>query len=93
MVEGDVRSFDATPYRGGVDLLAGGVPCSPFSVAGRQLGADDECDLFPPMLHLVGECESRALMVENVRGILAPRFDAYRDVVTGALGRLGYRWW
>ena len=44
--EGDVREIDGTQYRG-IDLLAGGVPCPPFSIAGKQLGKDDERDLFP----------------------------------------------
>ena len=42
----DVHDFDGRPYHG-VDLLAGGVPCPPFSVAGKQLGQEDERDLFP----------------------------------------------
>ena len=47
----DVHDFDGRPYRG-VDLLAGGVPCPPFSVAGKQLGKDDERDLFPEAIGL-----------------------------------------
>src|SRR4051812_24449020 len=50
---GDVTAFDATPYKGEVTLLAGGVPCPPFSVAGKQLGRRDERDLFPAALDLV----------------------------------------
>ena len=49
VIEGDVREFSAKPYRG-VDLFAGGVPCPPFSVAGKQLGSDDERDLLPETL-------------------------------------------
>ncbi len=45
VLEGDLRSFDTRPYRG-VELVAGGVSCPPFSVAGKQLGGDDERDLF-----------------------------------------------
>ena len=71
VIEGDVHAFSATPYKGEIDLLAGGVPCPPFSVAGKQLGADDERDLFPEALRLVAECEPRAVMLENVRGIFA----------------------
>ncbi len=87
----DVHSFDGKPYRGRIDLLAGGVPCPPFSVAGKQLGADDERDLFPQMLRLVEEIAPRAVMIENVRGLLAPKFDRYRDQILQALKDLGYR--
>ena len=72
VVEMDVHQFDGRPYRG-VDLLAGGVPCPPFSVAGKQLGADDERDLFPQALRLVRECEPTAVMLENVPGLSQPR--------------------
>ncbi len=71
VVEADVHHFDGRPYRG-IDLLAGGVPCPPFSVAGRQLGADDERDLFPQALRLVRECEPMAVMLENVPGFPRP---------------------
>ena len=51
----DVKNFSGIPYRGKVDLLAGGVPCPPFSVAGKQLGSNDERDLFPEALRLIKE--------------------------------------
>jgi DNA (cytosine-5)-methyltransferase 1 len=56
VIEDDVRAFSAKPYLG-IDLLAGGVPCPPFSVAGKQLGKDDDRDLFPEALRLVEECD------------------------------------
>jgi DNA (cytosine-5)-methyltransferase 1 len=87
---GDVRVFDASPYSNEVDLLAGGVPCPPFSKAGKQLGADDERDLFPEALRLVRECAPKAVMLENVRGLLDPKFAAYREGVTARLRQLGY---
>jgi DNA (cytosine-5)-methyltransferase 1 len=91
---GDVRQWDATAWRGRVDLLAGGVPCPPFSMAGKQLGAADERDLFPAALDLVDDCEPRAVMLENVRGILAPKFDAYREQIKNRLAKRGYKvWW
>lgn len=86
----DVRQFDGKPYHGEVDLLAGGVPCPPFSVAGKQLGADDERDLFPQMLRLVEEINPKAVMIENVRGFLGKQFDNYRGSIIARLYRLGY---
>ncbi len=89
IVEGDLKEFSGVPYRG-VDLLAGGVPCPPFSVAGRQLGRDDERDLFPEALRLVEEAEPRAVMLENVRGLLGGAFDEYRASMLSKLDQLGY---
>lgn len=87
---GDVRVFSAADFKGRVDLLAGGVPCPPFSKAGMQLGADDERDLFPEALRLVEECEPSAVMLENVRGLLDPKFDSYRAQIADHLHQLGY---
>jgi DNA (cytosine-5)-methyltransferase 1 len=87
--EGDVREIDGKQYRG-VDLLAGGVPCPPFSHAGRQLGADDERDLFPEALRLVREARPTAVMLENVRGLSSARFTIYRQSILAELERLGY---
>jgi DNA (cytosine-5)-methyltransferase 1 len=89
VVEVDVHHFDGAAFRG-VDLLAGGVPCPPFSIAGKQLGADDERDLFPQALRLVEECEPQAVMLENVRGLSTARFAGYREQVLGRLHELGY---
>lgn len=86
----DVRQFDGRPYRGKIDLLAGGVPCPPFSIAGNQLGADDERDLFPQMLRLVEEIVPRVVMIENVRGFLGKQFDNYRTSIIKRLNYLGY---
>ncbi|MGY1945364.1 DNA cytosine methyltransferase [Nocardia asiatica] len=62
----------------GLDLLAGGVPCPPFSHAGKQLGKHDDRDLFPRMLELVEILKPRAVMIENVRGIMDAKFSDYR---------------
>ena len=89
VIEGDLRSFDGRPYKG-IDLLAGGVPCPPFSRAGRQLGSNDERDLFPDAIRLVDECRPQAFMLENVRGLLDAVFDDYRNKVEKQLKKLGY---
>lgn len=87
---GDVHQFNGFPYAGQIDLLAGGVPCPPFSVAGKQRGADDERDLFPQMLRLVEEINPYTVMIENVRGLLDSKFDTYRNDILDKLDRLGH---
>lgn len=89
VIEGDLTKFDGRPFKG-VDLLAGGVPCPPFSKAGKQLGADDERDLFPEAIRLVDEMRPKAVMLENVRGLLDAIFDDYRNKVEKQLKKLGY---
>ena len=74
----------------GVDLLAGGVPCPPFSFAGKQLGANDERDLFAWAVELCGTVKPKALLLENVRGLSASRFSAYRQHVLDRLRHHGY---
>lgn len=86
---GDVQQFSGTPFKG-VDLLAGGVPCPPFSKAGKQLGGDDARDLFPQAIRLVDEIRPRAVMLENVRGLLDSCFDDYRSKIIRDLKALGY---
>lgn len=73
-----------------VDLVAGGVPCPPFSKAGKQLGKDDERDLFPAALRVVEKVNPKAVMLENVAGLLDPKFSEYRDSINQKLISLGY---
>jgi DNA (cytosine-5)-methyltransferase 1 len=87
---GDVRELNGADFRG-VDLFAGGVPCPPFSVAGNQLGRDDERDLFPEALRLVRESRPRAVLLENVRGLASARFAVYRNQIRETLASFGYR--
>lgn len=89
VVEGDIRQYSATQWQG-IELLAGGVPCPPFSKAGKQLGQEDERDLFPDALRLVDECKPQAVMLENVRGLLDAVFDDYRQKLVSDLRKLGY---
>ncbi|MFQ5535193.1 MAG: DNA cytosine methyltransferase [Sphingomonadales bacterium] len=89
VIEGDLADFSGKPYRG-MDLLAGGLPCPPFSVAGKQLGKKDERNLFPEAIRLVDEIRPRAVMIENVRGLLGAVFTDYRQKIAGQLRKLGY---
>lgn len=89
VLRGDVHDLNGRAFRG-IDLLAGGVPCPPFSIAGKQLGADDERDLFPAALRLVAEARPGAVMLENVRGLASARFGEYREQIIVALHRMGY---
>ncbi|MGM9999422.1 MAG: DNA cytosine methyltransferase [Candidatus Bruticola sp.] len=86
----DVHNFDGTLYRG-ADLLAGGVPCPPFSKASKQLGKDDERDLFPEAIRLIDEIYPRAVMLENVRGFLDPKFNDYREHILKSIQNFGYK--
>lgn len=90
VIEEDLREFSGRPYRDSIDLLAGGVPCPPFSIAGKRLGLDDERDLFPEVLRLAGEIRPGAVMVENVSELSKKKFDAYREDFSREIEELGY---
>ncbi len=62
----------------------------PFSKAGKQQGYLDDRDLFPQALRLVREAQPKAVMLENVRGLLDTRFDAYRKEIKAQLNAMGY---
>lgn len=89
VIEHDLRTFDGSRFKG-VDVISGGLPCPPFSVAGKQLGTKDERNLFPAMIRLVDQIRPRAVMIENVRGILEAVFQDYRAYVGQELAKLGY---
>jgi len=86
----DIRSVDGSQFTG-ADLLAAGVPCPPFSVAGKQLGADDTRDMFPAAFKLVEEAKPRAVLFENVPGFAAKKFSDYRAKLISRLHGLGYQ--
>lgn len=85
----DQSVWDPREYEG-VSLLAGGVPCPPFSIAGKQLGSSDERDLFAWSVEIAGQMQPDAVLLENVRGLSMPRFAGYRQAVLDRLGELGY---
>ena len=89
VLEMDVHDFEGGDYSG-VDLVAAGVPCPPFSIAGKQLGHEDERDLFPEALRVIAGAKPAAVLLENVRGFAASKFDGYREWLVAELDRLGY---
>ncbi len=90
IIEADLKTFNAKAYEG-VDLVAGGVPCQPFSVGGKQLGLHDERDLFPSAIRIIAECRPRLILLENVRGLADKKFSGYRKWILSELYRLGYQ--
>lgn len=89
VLQTDLRSVSGKDWKG-IDLFAGGLPCPPFSVAGKQLGDRDERNLFPTAISIIDEMRPRAVMIENVRGFLDPKFRTYRDDFRRQLRSLGY---
>lgn len=84
-----LAEFDASEFLG-VDLVAAGLPCPPFSKAGKQLGELDERNLFPDALAIIRQCKPKAVMIENVRGIMDPIFKDFRENFRTALRAEGY---
>lgn len=83
----DLRTFDALPWRGVVDIVVAGYPCQPFSVAGKRGGESDPRHLWPEVARIMGEVQPAFGFFENVSGHLVLGFDA----VCEDLERLGYR--
>lgn len=91
VVKDDLREFKnyASTFRG-VDVVAGGLPCPPFSVAGKQLGQKDERNLFPDAFEIVDAIRPKAVFIENVRGFLDKVFEDYRENIRTQFNKLGY---
>lgn len=79
---GDVRDLDARPLRGWADVVAAGIPCVAWSLAGQRRGADDERHLGHELVRIVGEVEPAYVIVENVPGF------AVRSGLGALLGQL-----
>lgn len=89
VINKDIRELNPSDYTG-LDLLAGGVPCPPFSIAGKQLGCDDERDMFPTAMALIEGAKPRAVLLENVQGLASAKFSDYRKNLERQLFKLGY---
>lgn len=75
---GDIKAFIdsgcAELYRGVTDVITAGFPCQPFSVAGKQLGEDDPRNMWPATIECIRIIRPRYALLENVPGLLAPRW-------------------
>ncbi len=85
LVPEDVRKLDFRAYEGKVDVLAGGVPCQPWSLGGVHGGFDDPRNLWPELFRCVREIRPRAVLAENVRGLLRPSFRPYYEYILNEL--------
>ena len=74
---GDVSTADFGQFAGQVDVVHGGPPCQPFSIAGKQIGGDDNRDMWPSFIRAVQTIRPVAFVAENVPGLLGRRFDQY----------------
>ena len=66
----DITKTDFTIHRGRIDILTGGFPCQPYSMAGKRKGKEDERHLWPKMLRAIKEIQPRWVVGENVYGLV-----------------------
>jgi len=87
----DIKEFDGKPWRGVTDIIAGGFPCQPFSVAGKQQGESDERNMWPDTIRVIREVRPRYCFLENVPNLLTHE---YYGTILGDLAESGYniRW-
>ena len=88
-IHSDITELNGYEYRGSVELVCGGFPCQPFSVAGKQLGAEDDRALWPEMLRVIREVAPRWVIGENVSGIIPMELDKVLSDLEGE----GYTCW
>lgn len=81
VTEADVTQFDYSQIKRQVGLVAGGPPCQPFSMGGKHQGHRDKRDLFPEAIRAVRELRPKAVIIENVRGLLREAFSDYLEYI------------
>lgn len=92
VVEGDVLEIDFSPYAGRVDLVSGGFPCQAFSNAGKRLGFEDaRGTLFAEFARCVEETRPKAVLFENVKGLLGHDGGRTFETIARTFEGLGYR--
>ena len=86
----DIRTFGGTPWAGRVDFIFGGIPCQPWSVAGKRQGSADARDLWPDFYRIVREVGPRFVLLENVPGLLTGDGGRQFGTILGQLAEAGY---
>ncbi len=89
----DIRTFDGKPWRGHIDVISAGFPCTPFSVAGKREAGDSDKNMWPDTLRVIREVRPKHLLLENVPNLLA-QSHGYMHTILGGLAESGYdcRW-
>jgi DNA (cytosine-5)-methyltransferase 1 len=90
-IHDDVTTFNATEYRGKIDLLSGGFPCQPHSLAGQRKASADERDLWDEVVRIIRDSQPRWFLGENVRGLLSSESGKFFGRILNDLESLGYR--
>ncbi len=81
IIEADVSKVNFNEFGSGIELLAGGVPCQPWSLGGKHNGQKDQRNLFPEMIRAVAEIRPKAVLIENVKGLLRQNFTNYFEYI------------
>jgi DNA (cytosine-5)-methyltransferase 1 len=87
--EMDVREFDYSKLPRDVDLLCAGLPCQPFSLGGKAKAHRDNRDMFYEVVRAAGELRPRAILIENVKGLVRSTFKTYFDYLLLAIASPG----
>lgn len=85
IIEANVTTFAYDRFPRGLDLVAGGAPCQPFSLGGKHAGDADSRNLFPEVIRAVRDLAPRAFLFENVKGITRQAFLPYFDYILAQL--------
>lgn len=81
LYEGDVRAFDWDSIPEGIELLAGGPPCQPFSIGGKHKAHADSRDMFPATVDVIRRLKPKAFIIENVKGLTRSSFANYFNYI------------
>lgn len=89
LFQGPVQDVDFSPFAGKVDALVGGVPCQPWSIAGKSQNIEEkiggERNLWPEMLRVASQTRPKVIIAENVIGLTRPSFTAYFEYILNGL--------